>query len=242
MLSATIQKNPNYFELVQFCVGDVVATVNRDGVSIPLITGLGVNIKTGDMFPAMFTDKGPDMDLRLARTLTGGEKVGMLEVYDCVHEEMVVGPFTYSPMRAVDIWLQQSDQFLLQSLSPCPEAVEDTERFTAQLRATLRIIKEHPYPSVTLFPANNSRSYKKDSSTGMWVARSTNNNILPTSTTSSTSWYPQQYIKTEAPTINYSSKSEALTYKTDPAFNLNNFHFKHESMPWQSMQLPQAYY
>ena len=172
-------------------------------------------------------------------------QVGMLEVYDCVHEEMVVGPFTYSPMRAVDIWLQQSDQFLLQSLSPCPEAVEDVERFTAQLRSTLRVIKEHPYPSVTLFPANNSRTYRKDAGSGAWVARSSNNNTITTTpTTSSTSsWYPQQYIKTEACISSYKTESAALTYKTDPAFNLNNFHFKHESMPWQSMQpLPQAYY
>jgi len=237
---ATIQKNPNYFELSQFCVGEAVTSVNRDGVPIPLVSGVGVNVKTGDIFPAMFSDRGPDMDLRIARTLTGGEKVGMLEVYDCVHEEMVIGPFTYSPMRAVDIWLQQSDQFLLQSLSPCPEAIEDTERFTSQLRATLRVIKEHPYPSVTLFPSNNSRTYRKDTSTGVWVARSLNNNVTSTApttaTTTATSWYPQQYIKTEA-SISY--KSEALTYKTDPAFN---FHFKHEAMPWQSMQLPQAYY
>jgi hypothetical protein len=28
---------------------------------------------------------------------------------------------SYEPMRAVDIWLQQSDDFLLQSLSSCPE-------------------------------------------------------------------------------------------------------------------------
>ena len=28
---------------------------------------------------------------------------------------------SYEPMRAVDIWLQQTDDFLLQSLSSCPE-------------------------------------------------------------------------------------------------------------------------
>ena len=151
-------------------------------------------------------------------------------------------------MRAVDIWLQQSDQFLLQSLSPCPEAVQDTERFTAQLRATLRVIKEHPYPSVTLFPANNSRTYRKDAATGAWVARGGNNNAgpapaPPTSAAPAVStgaWYPQQYIKTEAPSISYKADT-ALTYKTDPAFNLN-FHFKHEAVPWQSMQLQQAAY
>merc|ERR1719445_41846 len=250
---ATIQKNPHYFELVQLAVGEAVTTVNREGVPIPLVSGLGVNVKTGDIFPAVFADKGPDMDLRIARTLTGGEKVGMLEVYDCIHEEMVIGPFTYSPMRTVDIWLGQSDQFLLQSLSPCPEAIEDKERFTSSLRATLRVIKEHPYPSVTLFPANNSRNYRKDNNTGHWVARSSNNNIsVSTAATTSTTaaWYPQQYIKTEASSLSYKEaglgyKAESsLTYKTDPAFNINNFHhFKHEAMPWQSMQpLPQAYY
>lgn len=253
-ISGTIHANPHYFEVGQLCVGEACTSVARDtGLALPLVTGVGLSLKTGELFPAMFTDKGPDMDLRLARTLTGGEKVGMLAVYDCVHEEMVIGPFTYSPMRAVDIWLQQNDQFLLQSLSPCPEAIEDKERFTASLRATLRVIKEHPYPSVTLFPANNSRNYRKDNNTGHWVARSSNNNVsvstaAPTSTTAAAAWYPQQYIKTEA-SLSYKEaglgyKAESLTYKTDPAFNINNFHhFKHEAMPWQSMQpLPQAYY
>ena len=224
----------------QFCVGEAV-TVVRDGVPLPLLSGVGVNVKTGEIFPAVFGEKGPDMDLRLARTLTGGEKVGMLEVYDCAQEELVIGPFTYSPMRAVDIWLQQSDQFLLQSLSPCPEAVEDPKTFISQLRATLRVIKEHPYPSVTLFQSNNARTYRKDSSSGIWISRSNisnNNNII--SSSSNSSWYPQQYIKTEAPSISYKADT-ALAYKTDPAFNLN-FHFKHEAVPWQSMQLQQAYY
>jgi len=236
----TLQSSSHYFELSQFCVGEAV-TVVRDGVPLPLLSGVGVNVKTGEIFPAVFGEKGPDMDLRLARTLTGGEKVGMLEVYDCAQEELVIGPFTYSPMRAVDIWLQQSDQFLLQSLSPCPEAVEDPKTFISQLRATLRVIKEHPYPSVTLFQSNNARTYRKDSSSGIWISRSNisnNNNII--SSSSNSSWYPQQYIKTEAPSISYKADT-ALAYKTDPAFNLN-FHFKHEAVPWQSMQLQQAYY
>ena len=62
---------------------------------MPLVSGLGLSLRTGEIFPAVFSERGPDMDLRLARTLTPGEKVGMLEVYDCVHEEMVIGPFTY---------------------------------------------------------------------------------------------------------------------------------------------------
>lgn len=231
---ATLHSSPHYLEVGTLCVGETV-TVVRDGTPLPLISGVGVNVKTGDIFPAVFREKGPDMDLRTARTLTGGEKVGMLDIYDCVREELTIGPFTYSPMRAVDIWLQQSDQFLLQSLSPCPEAVENREQFTTQLRATLRMIKEHPYPSVTLFHSNNPRAYRKDSSSGVWISK------LNTNT-----WYGQQYIKSEA-SLSYktdpsSYKTDPLSYKTDPALNLN-FHFKHEAMPWQSMQLQaQPYY
>ena len=37
-------------------------------------------MKTGDIFPAQFTDKGPDLDIRMARTLTGGDNVGVIVV------------------------------------------------------------------------------------------------------------------------------------------------------------------
>ena len=61
-----------------FCVGEACTSLNREtGLALPLVTGVGLNLRTGEMFPAMFSDKGPDMDLRLARTLTGGEKVSI---------------------------------------------------------------------------------------------------------------------------------------------------------------------
>ena len=47
------------------------------------------------MFPAQFTDKGPDMDLRTARTLTGGENVGLIDIYDVNREELKIGPLRY---------------------------------------------------------------------------------------------------------------------------------------------------
>ena len=91
----------------------------------------------------------------------------MLEVYDCSREELRIGPFSYEPMRAVDIWLQQGDDFLLQSLSSSPEVAPPL--FIPNLRTTLRRIKDDPYPSVTLFHNNLPRYYRKDDSTGQWV-------------------------------------------------------------------------
>jgi hypothetical protein len=38
-------------------------------------------------------------------------------------------------MRSVDIWLEQTDDFILHSLNPCPEVVPDPEAFVRQVRA-----------------------------------------------------------------------------------------------------------
>lgn len=63
-------------DLETCCIGDL-CTLVRNGIAWPIIYGIGVNVKTGDIFPAQFTDKGPDMDIRYARTLTGGDNVGV---------------------------------------------------------------------------------------------------------------------------------------------------------------------
>lgn len=47
----------------------------RGEINWPIIYGIGVNIKTGEIFPAAFTDKGPDLQLRQARNFTGGQTV-----------------------------------------------------------------------------------------------------------------------------------------------------------------------
>ncbi len=91
----------------------------------------------------------------------------MLEVYDCSREELRIGPFSYEPMRAVDIWLQQTDDFLLQSLSSSPDVAPP--HFVPHLRSTLKRIKDDPYPSVTLFHNNLPRYYRKDDVTGQWM-------------------------------------------------------------------------
>ena len=64
-------------DLVRCCVGEL-CTINRNGIPWPMVYGVGVDVKTGHIFPATFTDKGPDIDIRNARTLTGGENVGVI--------------------------------------------------------------------------------------------------------------------------------------------------------------------
>jgi len=185
-----LHKNRCDLDLETCCIGDL-CTLNRNGIAWPIIYGIGVNVKTGDIFPAQFSEKGPDMDIRYARTLTGGDNVGLLEVYDCSREELRIGPFSYEPMRAVDIWLQQSDDFLLQSLSSVPEVVPP--HFVQQLRTTLKRIKDDPYPAVTIFNTNNPRYYRKDTPSGHWVRihhKEEPNNSVAAPTLASAGWHP----------------------------------------------------
>jgi len=42
-------------------------------------------------------------------------------VYDCQLGLLRIGPFNYDPLRGVDLWLEQSDEFILQHLSTSPE-------------------------------------------------------------------------------------------------------------------------
>ncbi|KAF0037798.1 hypothetical protein F2P81_010672 [Scophthalmus maximus] len=44
-----------------------------DGTHRPVVYGIGVNVKTGDVFPSSFIHKGPAEQLRSARTFTGGQ-------------------------------------------------------------------------------------------------------------------------------------------------------------------------
>jgi hypothetical protein len=55
-------------------VGELNTTV-RGGIHWPMIYGIGLHVKTGEIFPATFPDKGPDQALRCARHLTGGQQV-----------------------------------------------------------------------------------------------------------------------------------------------------------------------
>ena len=155
----TLHKQRVDLDLVRCCVGEL-CTINRNGIPWPMVYGVGVDVKTGHVFPATFTDKGPDMDIRNARTLSRGKNVGvsslvrgdcveinlleawpnrlsandamineeikppsfqLLEVYDCTREELRIGPFSYDPMRAVDLFLQQTDEFLINSFSSVSE-------------------------------------------------------------------------------------------------------------------------
>ncbi|KAK8774095.1 hypothetical protein V5799_011373 [Amblyomma americanum] len=138
--------------------------VLRGNLNWPTIYGIGVNIKSGEIFPATFPDKGPELPLRSARHFTGCHE--MCDIYDCSLGMMRIGPFNYEPMRGVDLWLSQNDDFILQHLSTSPEV--ESPMFVMQVRAALKYIQQHPFPGVTVFPDNRPHYFRKDEG-GAWI-------------------------------------------------------------------------
>ncbi|TMW42308.1 hypothetical protein DOY81_012612 [Sarcophaga bullata] len=64
-------------DLTQACVGEL-NTILRGDINCPIIYGIGVNIKTGEIFPATFPERGPDRELRDARNFMGSQTVNNL--------------------------------------------------------------------------------------------------------------------------------------------------------------------
>ncbi|KAK9502913.1 hypothetical protein O3M35_011596 [Rhynocoris fuscipes] len=160
-------KQPVEVELTNVCLGDLNTTV-RGGIHWPIVYGAGVNVKTGEVFPATFPDKGPEQALRSARHFTGGQQVQqILDVYDCGLGLLRIGPFNYHPLRGVDLWLDQPDEFILQHLSTSPQV--EPPHFVVKVRASLKYIQEHPFPAVTVFRDNRPHYYKRDEVTGVWI-------------------------------------------------------------------------
>ncbi|CAG4939079.1 unnamed protein product [Parnassius apollo] len=138
------------------------------GGAAPLVTGVGVDVRAGDLFPAAFPDKGPEQPLRAARTITGGpHSAQVLDIYDNAVGMLRIGPFNYDPLRGVDLWLEQSDEFILQHLSTTPSV--EPPHFVHHIRTTLKFIQQHPFPAVTVFPDNRPHYYRRDEQTGCWV-------------------------------------------------------------------------
>ncbi|XP_029360877.1 protein N-terminal asparagine amidohydrolase [Echeneis naucrates] len=126
-----------------------------DGTHRPIIYGIGVNVKTGDVFPSSFTHKGPAEELRSARTFTGEQ---MVDIYDLSREVVKIGPCKWSSNLDIAFWLTQSDDIILKFLSTSPMA--EPPHFVQHMKSTIRFLLEHPN-SDSLFPGGQPQLYHR---------------------------------------------------------------------------------
>ncbi|XP_019644276.1 PREDICTED: protein N-terminal asparagine amidohydrolase-like isoform X1 [Branchiostoma belcheri] len=144
------------------CVSELNNVV-KGKVHWPIIYGLAVDVRSGEIFPAKFTDKGPDQALRHARSYTG--KHEMLNIYDPTKQELNIGPFQYRQFHDAHSWLEQPDHIILKYLSTSP-LVEPPD-FVENTRAALKFLLEHPHPGETVFPGGRGKVYRRNTA-GQW--------------------------------------------------------------------------
>lgn len=70
----SFHRHPLEIDLTQACVGEL-NTILRGNINWPILYGIAVNITSGEIYPAAFSDKGPEQPLRQARNFTGGQQV-----------------------------------------------------------------------------------------------------------------------------------------------------------------------
>ncbi|XP_066521747.1 protein N-terminal asparagine amidohydrolase [Hoplias malabaricus] len=157
---AAFQKQKEEIHLETCCITDM-NDVLTDGVHRPIVYGIGVNVKTGELFPASFPQRGPAEDLRSARTFTGGQ---MAEVYDSSKEQIKIGPCRWTPNKDIAFWLSQEDNTILQFLSTSPYA--EPPHFVQHIKSTIRFLLDHPNAD-SHFPGGQPQHFQRTAQ-GAW--------------------------------------------------------------------------
>lgn len=153
-LLAEFQKLKEDIHLETCCITEMNDHV-IDEIHRPVLYGIGVNVKTGEVFPSLFPHKGPAEDLRSARTFTGGQ---MADIYDPRRGLVKIGPCDWSQNLDIAFWISQDDDTILKYLSTSPMA--EPPHFVQHIKSTIQFLLEHP-DSDMLFPGGQPQFYHR---------------------------------------------------------------------------------
>ncbi|XP_072124938.1 protein N-terminal asparagine amidohydrolase isoform X1 [Mobula birostris] len=145
--------------LETYCVTEL-NDVKQQNTHWPVIYGIAVDVKTGDIFQATFPERGPDEDIRSARTFLAGP---MMSIYDSKVEELQIEPYEWKPFPHAKFWLQQPDHVLLEYFSTSP--LVEPPHFIKHWKNVLKFLSA--VPEEAPFPNSKPRNYKKTAD-GVW--------------------------------------------------------------------------
>ncbi|XP_028303922.1 protein N-terminal asparagine amidohydrolase [Gouania willdenowi] len=157
---AAFQKQKEDIHLETCCITEMNDSV-INGTHRPVVYGIGVDVKTGEVFPSSFSYKGPAEELRAARTFSGGQ---MVNIYDSSRRLVKIDPCKWSPNLDIGFWLSQKDDIILKYLSTSPMA--EPPHFVQHMKSTIRFLLEHPNSSI-LFPGGQPQLFQRNDN-GDW--------------------------------------------------------------------------
>lgn len=179
MHKETAHEAKSQIHLTLACVGEL-NTSERNGILWPIVYGAGINLRSGEIFPATFTDKGPDETIRFANVLSGSQKVlssinillylpwkffQMIDLYNTNTGLLEIGPFDYVYANSISFYLKSTDEFILQNLSTTP-LVEPPD-FVKNIKESLKFLRDNPSPLETIFK-HKPRLYEMDEKSKTW--------------------------------------------------------------------------
>ncbi|XP_038059320.1 protein N-terminal asparagine amidohydrolase-like isoform X2 [Patiria miniata] len=163
-LLSEFHKLPVDVYLLTACISGLNNIV-KNGVNHPILYGVGVSVKTGEIFPATFAYKGPDKQVRGLRHFIGDEKV--INIYNHTDHRLRISPYSYrhTDFPHAAFFLQQSDQTIRQYLSTSPDV--EPQHFAQQVKAAIAFFLSHP-SSELVFPGGESRYFRMGQD-GLWL-------------------------------------------------------------------------
>lgn len=165
-----VQKQDGLIHLCSACVTGFNNVV-ESGQHKPIISGIGVSIQDGEIYPATFKNKGPDEIIRHGRVFVGDER--MVEVYNSNNKELQIVPYDSKntmPAECMEFFCNADDNVILKKLSTSPHC--EPPNFASTVRATLLHILTHPQPLITVFPEGKPRIYKRSNGEENWTQTS----------------------------------------------------------------------
>uniref|UniRef100_H2ZB55 Protein N-terminal asparagine amidohydrolase n=1 Tax=Ciona savignyi TaxID=51511 RepID=H2ZB55_CIOSA len=135
-------------------------------ISLPIIYGAAVELKTGQIYPVAFDEqaRAPMCDMRGAKSLNS-QNNKMCNIYKWRSERVVIPAFTFAPFPAAHEWLEQSDAFIRKHMSTSPTA--EPLNFASHIRESLCFIVAHPEPMESVFKSNHELQYALQD--GKWM-------------------------------------------------------------------------
>jgi len=148
----------------------------------PILYGIAVEVHGGYCFPAKFMYKGPEIPLRTARLFRGSPDT--LNIYDCNHYELQIGPFGYKNWPEAEKLLLLPDALIRKYLSTSPEV--EKEDFAYGTKEALKCILQHPNPLESKFIDEQPLKYYRKPD-GFWELKPYESTSKPSMTSSSSS-------------------------------------------------------
>ncbi|XP_074647236.1 protein N-terminal asparagine amidohydrolase-like [Tubulanus polymorphus] len=139
--------------IATFCVTDL-NDVLKGEIHFPVIYGVGVDVKTGEIFRAEFPDKGPALNLRHSRIFAGVDKIW--DIYDNDKHQLIVEPFSFvsGAVYQAKMWSKAPDSMILEHLSTSGD--QEPEGYADQVRNVFKFILANP-DTTTIFNGKSLR-------------------------------------------------------------------------------------